>query len=52
MAERKEGEAKQAMAIGPAGESPLERRVELKDSIQGTGNVSSDGTMVLVREEG
>lgn len=52
LAEGKEKEAERAMAIGPVGESPRERRVELKDSIQGVGNVSSDGTMVLVRGEG
>jgi hypothetical protein len=40
------------MAIGPRGESPRTRRVALKDAIVGIGNVSSDGTMVLVREEG
>lgn len=40
------------MAIGAIGESPRTRRVALKDAIAGIGNVSSDGTMVLIREEG
>ena len=48
----KDEEAEQAMAIGPVGESPRARRVALNDAIEGTGNVSSDGTMVLVRDEG
>lgn len=52
LAEGKEKEAKRAMAIGPVGESPRERRVALKDPIQGMGNVSSDGTMILIRDEG
>jgi hypothetical protein len=52
LAEGKEEEAKKAMAIGPPLESPRARRVALKDAIEGVGNVSSDGTMILVREEG
>ena len=52
LAKGKAKEAKRAMAIGLIGESPRERRVELKDPIKGVGNVSSDGTMVLVRDEG
>ena len=52
VAGKKEREAKHAMAIGPLGESPRERRVALKDPIEGVGNVSSDGTMILVRGEG
>jgi len=52
LAEGKEREAKRAMVIGQVGESPRERRVALQDSIQGRGNVSSDGTMILVRGEG
>jgi hypothetical protein len=51
LVEKKE-EAERAMAIGPAGESPRARRVALKDAIEGVGNVSSDGTMVLIRDEG
>ena len=52
VAEKKEEEAERAMAIGPLGESPRARRVTLKDPIQGVGNASSDGTMILVRGEG
>jgi hypothetical protein len=52
LAEEKAEEAKQAMMIGPLLESPRARRVALKDAIQGVGNVSSDGTMILIREEG
>jgi len=52
LAEGKGEEAKQAMAIGPPMESPRARRVGLKDAIERVGNVSSDGTMILIREEG
>ena len=52
VAEAKKEEAERAMAIGPFGESPRERRIALKDPIEGVGNVSSDGTMILVRGEG
>jgi hypothetical protein len=52
LAKQKAEEAQRAMAIGPDLESPRERRVTLKDEIQGVGNVSSDGTMILIREEG
>jgi len=52
LTEQKKEEAERAMAIGPLGETPRTRRVALKDAIEEVGNVSSDGTMVLVREEG
>ena len=52
LAEEKKQEAERAMAIGPLGESPRARRVALKDPIQGVGNVSSDGTLILIRGEG
>lgn len=52
LAARKEQEAKQASAIAKVGESPQDRRVALRDPIEEKGNVSSDGTMVLLREEG
>lgn len=52
VAEAKDGETEQAMAVGPLDESPRERRIALKDPLEGAGNVSSDGTMVLVRDEG
>lgn len=48
----KEGEAKQAAAIAEKGEGPRERRVALRDPIEDRGNISSDGTMILVRGEG
>jgi len=49
---KKSEEAERAMAIGPTGEPPRARRVALKNAIEGMGNVSSDGTMVLIRDEG
>ena len=52
LAEEKAEEAERAMAIGPLLETPRERRIGLKDPIQGIGNVSSDGTMIQIREEG
>jgi hypothetical protein len=52
LAEKKEQEAQWAMAVGQVGESPRERRVALKNPVKGVGNVSSDGTMILIRGEG
>ncbi len=52
LAKQKEQEAERAMAIGPVDERPDARRVALEDPIRGVGNVSSDGTMILIREEG
>jgi hypothetical protein len=52
LAEQKEQEAKRAMALGPVDERPDTRRVAFEDPISGVGNVSTDGTMVLIREEG
>lgn len=52
LAEGKEREAKQASAIAAVGEEPGDRRVPLQDPIVERGNVSSDGTMILLREEG
>ena len=52
LAERKEREAAQASAIAERDESPGERRVEMQDPISARGNISSDGTMILVRGEG
>ena len=45
-------EAERASSLGPFGESPRERRVAEVDSIGEKANVSTDGAMVLVREEG
>lgn len=52
LAEEKAEEAHRAMRIGPLLESPRARRVPLQDPIQGVGNASSDGTKILIREEG
>ena len=52
LVEQKEQEAGQASAIAERDESPQDRRVEIRDPISGRGNLSSDGTMVLVRGEG
>lgn len=52
LAKQKEGEGEHASAIAEKDESPRERRVAMRDAIQGRGNISSDGTMVLVRGEG
>jgi hypothetical protein len=52
LVEWKEGEAKRAAAIAGKGEGPGERRVALRDPIEERGNISSDGTMILVRGEG
>jgi len=51
-AAQKAQEAERAMAVSQVGESPRARRVALEAPITGTGNVSSDGVMVLVRDEG
>lgn len=52
LAKQKEQEAERAMAFGPVDERPDARRVALENPISGVGNVSTDGTMVLIREEG
>lgn len=52
LAEVKEEEANRAVAVSEVGESPRARRVALQAPIRGVGNVSSDGVMILVREEG
>jgi hypothetical protein len=52
LAQHKQQEAEWASSVAQVGESPRQRRVALRDPIQGRGNVSSDGTMVLVRGEG
>lgn len=52
LARIKEEEAGQAIEVGPFLQVPWERWIEPKDPIEGTGNVSSDGTMILIREEG
>ncbi len=52
LSEQKEREAEQASAIATVEESPQDRRVPLQDPIVEKGNVSSDGTMILLRGEG
>ena len=52
LAAHKGQEAEGASTVAKAGESPHERRVKLQDPIEGRGNISSDGTMILVRGEG
>lgn len=52
LVKRKESEAAEASAIAERDESPEDRRVEVKDPIQGRGNLSSDGTLVRIRDEG
>jgi hypothetical protein len=49
---QKEKEAAGASAIAERDESPQDRRVDAKDPILGRGNLSSDGTMVRIRDEG
>ncbi len=45
-------EAARAAAVGAFEEFPHERWLELENALEGVGNVSSDGTMILVRGEG
>lgn len=52
LAQHQEQEAERASSIAQVGESPRQRRVALRDPIKERGNVSSDGTMVLIRGEG
>ena len=48
----KEEEAGQASALPKRGEDCSARRVEATDPIQGRGNVSTDGTMIRIRDDG
>jgi hypothetical protein len=52
LTQQKQHEAQQASGIARVGESPRERRVALQDPVQEQANLSSDGTMLLVRGEG
>jgi len=52
LAERKRVEAERAAAPAQVGEGARSRRVAEERPIGEQGNVSSDGTMILVREEG
>lgn len=49
---QQETEATRAEQVGPFEELPHERWLALEQPLVGIGNVSSDGTMVLIREEG
>jgi hypothetical protein len=52
LSRRKEVEAERASAPAQRGETPQTRRVEEERPIQRQGNISTDGTMILIREEG
>ena len=52
LVKEKEEEAARASAIAEKEELPRERRVAIQDPIVERGNISSDGTMLLVRGEG
>jgi hypothetical protein len=49
---RKKVEAERASAPAQRGETLRTRRVEEERPIQGQGNISTDGTMILIRDEG
>ena len=49
---RQAGEAQRAGEVGAFEEVPQERWLELHTPLEDTGNLSSDGTMILIREEG
>jgi hypothetical protein len=52
LAADKQVEAERAVAMPERGESPQQRRVVEDQPIAGRANLSSDGTMVLIRDEG
>ena len=45
-------EAEKASAPAQSGETPRTRRVEEYNPVHGQGNISSDGAMILIRDEG
>jgi hypothetical protein len=45
-------EAEQAAAPAQRGEDPRARRVATQDAVRGQANVSTDGTMIRIRDEG
>lgn len=51
LAQRKKVEAERAVAVPERGESPRQRRVAVDHPIAGRANISSDGTMILIRDE-
>lgn len=52
LSRRKKVEAERASAPAQRGETPRTRRVEEEHPIQRQGNISTDGTMILIRDEG
>jgi hypothetical protein len=52
LAQRKAVEAERAVAVPARGESPQQRRVAEEQPITGQANISTDGTMILIRKEG
>ena len=50
--EQHRAEAKRAARVGAFEEFPHERWLPLEQPLTGIGNVSSDGTMILIRKEG
>lgn len=52
IAEWKEAEAERASAPAQRGEDPRSRRVAMQDPITGQANVSTDGTMIRLHDEG
>lgn len=48
----KEAEAEGAVAVPERGESPQQRRVAEEQPLTGPANISTDGTMILIRKEG
>lgn len=52
MVEMRAEEVEQAVAVGAVGESPCASRVAAIDPIRDRASLSSDGVMILLREEG
>jgi hypothetical protein len=52
LAKDKGVEAERAVAVPERGESPQQRRVAEEQPIAGRANLSSDGTMIRIRDEG
>ena len=48
----KKAEAERASAPAQRGETPYSRRVKMREPIHGQANVSTDGTMIRLRDEG
>jgi hypothetical protein len=52
VAAQRQREAERANAVAQRGEKPADRRVEEVEPISGQANLSTDGAMMLVRDEG